>query len=505
MKIRRILALFLVLAALLSLSACAKQSDIDRLTEEVAALESEKARLSGENEKLKSDNSALRDEVGKLRDEEDAEADVVVYAYGKVLTPADIALRIDGSGNTVLIKGYDVSYENNRFISLRDTACALNGTSRQFNVELKANGKLDILRGQNYVPVGGENAPGNGKVRRENLTSGYILLNGGSLKNAVIPGENLNDAYLKVSDISMLLDLDIELEENGEYSLSTSSGFDVEMDELENSNFFESLNGTLLGNADTGEVIYSCKADNQTAIASTTKIMTYLLVMEAVEAGRISLSDIIPVTEKVHELSMGEDARIYMEYGQEIAAGDHLTAMMCVSCNESALALAEFVSGSEEAFVDAMNRKAAELGLSTAVFYNPHGLPDFSDDDVSAKRSNLMSANDMFTLCREVLKRYPQILDLTSQKYVWLRTMPTGENTWYTNSNPLFFYNMDGITGLKTGTSNRAGSCLISTIYANNKGQQQKIVCIVFGGEDRSEMLEKSALLLKYARQYYGS
>ena len=116
-----------------------------------------------------------------------------------------------------------------------------------------------------------------------------------------------------------------------------------------------------------------------------------------------------------------------------------------------------------------------------------------------------MSANDMFTLCREVLKRYPQILDLTSQKYVWLRTMPTGENTWYTNSNPLFFYNMDGITGLKTGTSNRAGSCLISTIYANNKGQQQKIVCIVFGGEDRSEMLEKSALLLKYARQYYGS
>ena len=294
MKIRRILALFLVLAALLSLSACAKQSDIDRLTEEVAALESEKARLSGENEKLKSDNSALRDEVGKLRDEEDAEADVVVYAYGKVLTPADIALRIDGSGNTVLIKGYDVSYENNRFISLRDTACALNGTSRQFNVELKANGKLDILRGQNYVPVGGENAPGNGKVRRENLTSGYILLNGGSLKNAVIPGENLNDAYLKVSDISMLLDLDIELEENGEYSLSTSSGFDVEMDELKNSNFFESLNGTLLGNADTGEVIYSCKADNRTAIASTTKIMTYLLVMEAVEAGRISLSDIVP-------------------------------------------------------------------------------------------------------------------------------------------------------------------------------------------------------------------
>ena len=80
-----------------------------------------------------------------------------------------------------------------------------------------------------------------------------------------------------------------------------------------------------------------------------------------------------------------------------------------------------------------------------------------------------------------------------------------GENTWYTNSNPLFFYNMDGITGLKTGTSNRAGSCLISTIYANNKGQQQKIVCIVFGGEDRSEMLEKSALLLKYAKQYYGS
>ena len=470
MKIGRILALFLVLAALLSLSACAKQSDIDRLTEEVAALESEKARLSGENEKLKSDNSALRDEVGKLRDEDDAEADVVVYAYGKVLTPADIALRIDGSGNTVLIKGYDVSYENNRFISLRDTACALNGTSRQFNVELKANGKLDIRSGQNYVPVGGENAPGNGKVRRENLTSGYILLNGGSLKNAVIPGENLNDAYLKVSDISMLLDLDIELEENGEYSLSTSSGFDVEMDELESSNFFESLNGTLLGNADTGEVIYSCKADNRTAIASTTK-----------------------------------NARIYMEYGQEIAAGDHLTAMMCVSCNESALALAEHVSGSEEAFVEAMNRKAAELGLSTAVFYNPHGLPDFSDDDVSAKRSNLMSANDMFTLCREVLKRYPQILDLTSQKYVWLRTMPTGENTWYTNSNPLFFYNMDGITGLKTGTSNRAGSCLISTIYANNKGQQQKIVCIVFGGEDRSEMLEKSALLLKYARQYYGS
>ena len=79
MKIRQILVLFLVLAALLSLSACAKQSDIDRLNEEVAALESEKARLSGENEKLKSDNSALRDEVEKLRDEEDAEARAIPF------------------------------------------------------------------------------------------------------------------------------------------------------------------------------------------------------------------------------------------------------------------------------------------------------------------------------------------------------------------------------------------------------------------------------------------
>ena len=136
--------------------------------------------------------------------------------------------------------------------------------------------------------------------------------------------------------------------------------------------------------------------------------MTYLLVMEAIDAGKISMDDIVVLSKAVEEESYSEDYVIHMHEGQKATMTDLLEAMLVPSSNEAALALAEHVAGSEAAFVKMMNARAKKMGLTTAVFYNPHGLPNYTTSAVTSKRQNSMSAMDLFTLASYVVKNIPR-------------------------------------------------------------------------------------------------
>ena len=178
---------------------------------------------------------------------------------------------------------------------------------------------------------------------------------------------------------------------------------------------------------------------------------------------------------------------------------DLLLGLLLPSSNECALCLAEAIAGSEEAFVEMMNRKAQELGLSRAVFFNSNGLPVYTEDSMPAKRQNRMSAEDMFRLASYLLKVYPQITDITSQKEAKLQYLDFEAR----NSNPLL-HNMSGITGLKTGTTNKAGACLVTSLSADDGTMEHDLIVVVLGTEDSMERGRVSELLARYALQAFS-
>lgn len=183
-----------------------------------------------------------------------------------------------------------------------------------------------------------------------------------------------------------------------------------------------------------------------------------------------------------------------MEAGEQISVQDLLLGALLPSSNECALCLAEAVAGSEEAFVQMMNQKAQELGLSEAVFFNCHGLPSYTEDPLPAKRQNRMSAEDMFRLVSHLLKVYPQITDITSLEEAVLEF----HDLEVRNSNPLL-RNMPEVTGLKTGTTNKAGACLVTSLTADDGSMEHDLVVIVLGTEDSVERGRVSGVLARYA------
>ena len=175
-----------------------------------------------------------------------------------------------------------------------------------------------------------------------------------------------------------------------------------------------------------------------------------------------------------------------------------LLGALLPSSNECALCLAETIAGSEEAFVQMMNQKAQDLGLSQAVFYNSHGLPSFTQDPIPAKRQNRMSAKDMFRMVSYLLDVYPQVKDMTSLQEATLPSM----NLEVRNSNPLL-RNMSEVTGLKTGTTNKSGACLVTSLAANDGTMTHDLVVVVLGTEDSIERGRVSGLMARYALQAF--
>ena len=411
----------------------------------------------------------------------------------------NLTFVVNNSGSYTIRTIHD-SYANNRFVSMRDMAAALAGTEKRFELSVTAS-EILITSGVDYVPVGGENTPFSEEdtvYPTASLRLNSMKLNDEPLKYHTYIGKNAEDhpdAFLCITDMAMLLDADMWFSE-GKLCIDTQKSFQVNMLELEASGFFLEVKAALVGDAGTGEVFEEYDADKPVPIASTTKLMTCLLVLDAIAAGDLSLEDRISLSNNAALLSRTSDGVIAMNAGGSAALWELLYGMLLPSSNECALAMAEHIAGSEESFVERMNKKAIELGLSSGtIFYNCHGLPVFTDNITASKIQNHMTARDMFTLVCHLLNTYPQVTEITSCKEMQL---PSFNNKKITNTNPLL-YNLPNAIGLKTGTTNASGASLVSAAKAPDKeGKEHIIVAVEFGAEDGSARNTVSQVLLRY-------
>ena len=238
----------------------------------------------------------------------------------------------------------------------------------------------------------------------------------------------------------------------------------------------------ILVDEDSGTVLYEKNADEQRPIASITKVMTLLLTFQALEEGKIHLDDIVPVSE--HAYSMG-GSQIWLEPGEQMTLNDMLKAICVSSANDAAVAVAEFVGGSEPAFVQMMNERAAELGMTSTHFENACGLD---------QEGHLSSARDVAIMSREMLLHHTEVRDYCS---IWTDTLRDGA-TQLVNTNKLL-KSYSGITGLKTGTTSEAGVCISAS--AERNGLQ--LIAVVLGSASGKERFEAATTLLDYGFANY--
>ncbi|MBQ8408844.1 MAG: D-alanyl-D-alanine carboxypeptidase [Clostridia bacterium] len=240
----------------------------------------------------------------------------------------------------------------------------------------------------------------------------------------------------------------------------------------------------ILIEASTGRVLYEQNANEALPPASVTKVMTLLLVMEAIDEGRIKLTDTVTASERA--ASMG-GSQIFLKVGEQMSVEDMVKSVVIASANDAACALAEFVSGSEEAFVKAMNDRAKELGMENTNFENTNGLDDTAENHVT-------SARDIAIMSAELIK-HETILKYSS---IWMDTVRDGA-FGLTNTNRLVrFYK--GCTGLKTGSTSKAGFCVSAT--AERDGMH--LVCVIMGAETRDIRNAEAKKLLDFGFANYG-
>lgn len=413
-------------------------------------------------------------------------------------------LKVSG-GSEYNIRTIHQYYDDNEYVSLRDMANALNGTAAQFNVSISASA-IALKTGASYVSVGVENGYFDGKTRAQsepeyNRKRNSFTVNGYNQHYYTFIYEiekGVYDCYMYLTDLVLILEKEVWIE-GDKLCIDPNKNLVLDLQKLEAEDFFSGTNTVLIGDATTGEIYYSYNGDLPAAMASTTKLMTYLVVMDAVSSGEISLSDRAVFSENVNKLSYSIDAVIHMPTGGSATVNDLLGGMLLPSSNECALALAEYVSGTEEAFVVRMNRTAERIGLSDATrFYNSNGLPTYTDNAFESKIQNRISANDMFKLVAHILAVYPQVTDITSKTSL---SLPTLDRTVY-NTNPMLF-NMNGAVGMKTGTTNRAGCCLVSALQVEGSDGIHTLVAVELGAEDVVTRNYISKTLLMYGRQVF--
>lgn len=232
----------------------------------------------------------------------------------------------------------------------------------------------------------------------------------------------------------------------------------------------------ILMESSSGKVLFEKNPHEQRPCASITKVMTMLLVCEAIDSGKLSLDDTI--TASAHAASMG-GSDIWLEEGETMSANDMIKATVVASANDAAVALAEHLCGSEEVFVQKMNEKANKLGMKDTVFKNCNGL----DED-----GHITSAYDVAVMSRELMK-HEMIFDYTS---IWLDNLRDGK-TQIVNTNKLL-KTYKGITGLKTGTTNDAGCCMAASATRGD----MSLVAVILGCNSGKERFSDAAALLDY-------
>ena len=239
----------------------------------------------------------------------------------------------------------------------------------------------------------------------------------------------------------------------------------------------------LLMEKTTGQVLYAINEHEQLEPASVTKIMTLLLVMEAIDSGALRYDDI--VTASARACSMG-GSQIWLKENEQMAVEELLKAVCVASANDASAALAEHLAGSIEAFVDKMNQRAAELGMEDTHFVNPTGLP---------AQGHVTSAYDIALMSRELILNHPDIRRFTT---IWMDTLRNGEFGLNNTNKLIRFY--EGATGLKTGSTDAAQYCLSAT--AERGGME--LIAVILKSPTSPQRFESAKVLLNYGFAAYS-
>ncbi len=232
----------------------------------------------------------------------------------------------------------------------------------------------------------------------------------------------------------------------------------------------------------TGNVLFEKNPDERRPLASVTKIMTMLLTMEAIDGGKITLEDKVVASERAK--SMG-GSTIFLDTGEEMSVNDLLKGIAVASGNDACVAMAEYIAGSEEGFVNMMNARAAELGMTNTNFVNTNGL----DAD-----NHYSSARDIATMSRELLK-HKKIFDYTT---IWMDSLRDGKFQLANTNKLIRFYK--GANGLKTGSTDKALCCLSGSAMRDNL----QLICVVMAAPTSPQRFADASKMLDYGFANYA-
>ena len=243
----------------------------------------------------------------------------------------------------------------------------------------------------------------------------------------------------------------------------------------------------LLMDIATGTVLYEKNAHERLSPASVTKVMTMLLIMEAIDDGRIGWDDMVTASEAA---AAKGGSQIYLKVGETMTVQDLVKSIAVSSANDAACAMAEHIAGSESAFVSLMNQRARELGMNDTNFVNCTGL-----DDAEEAKEHLTSAYDIAIMSRELLKNHPDIQKFTT---IWMDTVRDGQFGLSNTNKMVRFY--DGCTGLKTGYTSGAGFCLSASAERDGLA----LIAVVMGCETSQERFSACKSMLDYGFANYA-
>lgn len=235
----------------------------------------------------------------------------------------------------------------------------------------------------------------------------------------------------------------------------------------------------------TGRILMKHNENERLYPASVTKIMPLLLVMEAIDSGRISLDDVVTVSGTA---AAKGGSQIWLKEGEQMTVDELIKATAVYSANDACTALGEYIAGSDEAFVKMLNDRAKELGMNNTNFENCTGLDDTTEN-------HLTTALDVAIMSRELLK-HEKITEYTT---IWMDSLRNGQ-TELVNTNKLVrFY--EGTTGLKTGTTSKAGCC----VSASAKREGTHLVAVVMGSDNSSDRFETAKSMLNWGFANYST
>ncbi|KNY25043.1 D-alanyl-D-alanine carboxypeptidase family protein [Pseudobacteroides cellulosolvens] len=238
----------------------------------------------------------------------------------------------------------------------------------------------------------------------------------------------------------------------------------------------------ILIDAETGTVMFEKNSHEELPLASVTKVMSMLLIMEAIDSGKVTYEDMVPVSE--HAYNMG-GSQVYLKPGEEFTVLEMLKAVAIHSANDAVVALAEKISGSEEIFVSAMNEKAKQLGMNNTNFLDCNGLTD---------DGHYSSASDIGKMSAELIRKHPKVLEITK---IWQDKFRNGQFSLDNTNRLIHTYN--GATGLKTGFTTKAGYCLSASADRND----MQLIAVVLGEPDSNTRFAEAKKLLDYGYANY--